>query len=184
MELRQLRHFLTVIDCGSVGRAARQLRISQPALTKYIRSLERTLGAPLFTRSSDGMSLNEFGRTLELRARSITIEVDRAEREIRELLGAERGRVMIGTSPSFALTVLVPHVLPSFRASHPHVHVVVVEGFLDTAASMIASGEMDFACGTLPLDISGGNLVNEIFCPMSGFWSLRAAIIRWHRGRA
>jgi DNA-binding transcriptional LysR family regulator len=97
MDLRQLRHFLTVVDCGSAGRAARRLGISQPALTKSIRSLERMLGAPLFTRSNEGMALNQFGRSLERRARSITIEVDRAEREIRELLGAERGRVVIGT---------------------------------------------------------------------------------------
>ena len=165
MILRQLHQFLAVIDCGSVGRAARQLGLSQPALTKYIRSLERTLGAPLFTRSYEGMALNQFGRSLEPRARSITIEVERAEREIREILGAERGRIVVGTSPSFASAVLVPHVLPAFRASHPHVQLVLIEGFLEAAAARVASGEMDFAIGTLPFDFVHDDLASEVLLP-------------------
>ena len=165
MELRQLRHFLAVIDCGSVGRAARRLGISQPALTKQIRALERALGGPLFDRSSEGMALNQLGGALERRARSITIEVERAEREIREILGAQRGRVVVGTSPSFASTVLVPHVLPAFRASHPDVQLVLVEGFLEASAARVASGEMDFAIGTLPFDFAHDELASEVLLP-------------------
>lgn len=165
MELRQLRYFLAVVDGGSVGRAARRLGVSQPALTRYIRSLEHSLGAPLFSRSNEGMTLNHFGRALERRARSVTIEVDRAEHEIRELLGAERGRIVIGTSPSFASTVLVPHVLPAFRATHPSVEVIVIEGFIETALVSILAGEMDFACGTVPRNLAREQFACEVLLP-------------------
>ncbi|HXP29933.1 MAG TPA: LysR family transcriptional regulator, partial [Stellaceae bacterium] len=57
MELRQLRHFLAVIDHGSLGDGARALSLSQPALSRSIQGLERSAKGPLFERSKRGMAL-------------------------------------------------------------------------------------------------------------------------------
>jgi DNA-binding transcriptional LysR family regulator len=165
MEFRHLQQFLAVVDCGSIGKAARRLGISQPTLTRTIRSLERGLGTSLFTRSSDGSALNQFGRALERRARAIVIAADRVEREIGELVGTEQGRVVIATAPSFASVVLLPHVLPAFRASHPRIQVIVIEGIIDSALPRIEAGEIDFACGSVPTNFVPDRLVCEIVVP-------------------
>jgi molybdenum-dependent DNA-binding transcriptional regulator ModE len=64
VDTRLLRYFLAVAEEGSLTRAAERLFVSQPALTKQIRQLERLLGLPLFTRSRAGMALTEPGRAL------------------------------------------------------------------------------------------------------------------------
>jgi LysR family transcriptional regulator, pca operon transcriptional activator len=58
--------------------------------------------------------------------------------------------------------VLIPHVLPAFRVSHPRVQVVVIEGYLDAAVPRVAVGEMDFACGTVPFGFARDDLVSEV----------------------
>ena len=102
IELRHFRAFLAVVENGSLGEAAKRLKISQPTLTHIIQGLERGLGGVLFNRSSQGMKPNALGRALEARARVIAGEVSRAHREIGELLDVERGQIVIGGGPVFA----------------------------------------------------------------------------------
>ena len=78
MSLSQLRYFVTVAEEGNIGRAARRLGVSQPPLSRQIRSLEDEIGRPLFSRTSRGVSLLPPGRAFLTRARSILDEVDRA----------------------------------------------------------------------------------------------------------
>ena len=162
MELRELRYFLAVIDAGSIGKAARHLGLTQPALTRSIRTLEADLGVAVFDRSTNGATLNQYGRAFEHRARAMIVQSERARDELRELAGASRGRIVVGTSPSFAGTVLLPQVLPAFRAARPSLEIVIVEGFLSDSLTMLASGEMDFACNPMSDGIAPGALVSEI----------------------
>ncbi|HLI20509.1 MAG TPA: LysR family transcriptional regulator, partial [Stellaceae bacterium] len=82
MELGQLKHFLAVIDAGSVGDAARDLGMSQGAMSNSIRALEKSLNTSLFERSPRGMRLTPTGKALEVRARIIAAEADVAADEI------------------------------------------------------------------------------------------------------
>ena len=75
MELTKLRHFLAVLETGSLGDAARRLNISQPALSKSIQSLEQSIGGPLFMRSPRGMTPTAMASAIELRSRIIAAEV-------------------------------------------------------------------------------------------------------------
>lgn len=84
MSLAQLRYFVTVAETGNVGRAARTLRVAQPAISRQIRNLEEELDAVLFFRSSRGMELSPAGRELLGRARSILSDVLAAESAVRE----------------------------------------------------------------------------------------------------
>lgn len=78
MSLDQLRYFVTVAEEEHIGRAARRLNLSQPPLTRQIRSLEEELGAPLFERTSRGMRLLPTGVTFLRYARRVLAEIDAA----------------------------------------------------------------------------------------------------------
>lgn len=167
MELRQLRHFLAVIDGGSLGDAARRLHISQPSLTKSIQSLEKAIGGALFERSIQGMKPTALGRGLETRARVIAGEVGRAKREIGELLSAQRGKVVVGSGPSFAYGVL-PRALARFHASHPGIQVTVVEGFTRDLLPLVKTGEIDYAFFSPPDGLAEDELTSEVLLPGQG----------------
>ena len=164
MELRQLRHFLAVIDCGSLGDAARGMKMSQPALTKSIQALERSLGAPLFTRSNQGMAPTPFGRSLENRARLIGAEVDRAQIEFDEMLGSRRGSVKIGASPG-AVRAILPKALVRFLRAHPMVEVTVAEAVPDVVARRVKMGELDYALTNLSQKSIDESLTGEMLLP-------------------
>ena len=64
MELKQLEFFLTCANCGSLGKTAEKLYTSQPNVSKVIRALEDELGGALFDRTSKGMKLTEYGKSI------------------------------------------------------------------------------------------------------------------------
>jgi DNA-binding transcriptional LysR family regulator len=170
VELRQLQHFLGVVDAGSVADAARKLRMSQPALSLSIRSLERSLGAHLFTRSSSGMTLTATGRALEAHARTIINETARAEHEIHALLGSERGTVAVAASPSFAAYVM-PQAVSRFRETFPGIAVDVTEGYFDRLVPGVLTGDYECAfSGTARHYTIPSTLDREVL--MSPHWAL------------
>ena len=143
MELGQLKHFLAVIEAGSVGDAARHLGMSQGAMSNSIRALEKSLNTSLFERSSRGMRLTVTGKTLEARARIIAAEVGFATEEI-DLLGqGVQGRiaVAIGAATSH---VLLSQAIERFYRTHPRVQLSVAAGSFSAFASRLEAGEFDF----------------------------------------
>ena len=107
MELRHLRYFVAVAEEKSFSRAASRLHISQPPLSNQIRDLEAEIGAPLFHRSPQGVTLTESGRSLFKNARLLLASSDRAIREARELgLPAQPNVLRIGTSPTITTSSL------------------------------------------------------------------------------
>ena len=87
MELRTLRSFLAVAREGNVTRAARQLHITQPALSRQLSELEREMGCELLLREPRGVTLTEQGMLLRKRAEEIVSLADRTERELRAPAG-------------------------------------------------------------------------------------------------
>jgi LysR family transcriptional regulator, benzoate and cis,cis-muconate-responsive activator of ben and cat genes len=125
VELRQLQYFLAVAERLSITEAARDLQMAQPALSQAITKMERQLGTVLFDRSRRRLRLTTAGATLVPEARQL---VGRA-RVLESTLGRDGGQrayLRIGCIAS-AVSGLLPHVLPRFVPTHPHVVALVQE---------------------------------------------------------
>ncbi|MEU7868885.1 LysR substrate-binding domain-containing protein [Dactylosporangium sp. NPDC049140] len=140
VQLQQLRYFVTVAEVRHFTRAAEQLGVSQPTLSKQIHTLESALGAPLFDRSRGGVALTTAGETLLPRARRVVAEADGARDAVQEVVGLRRGRVRVGATPSLC-TSLVPLVLREFHERYPDIELHVDEGgSQDLVAALVAHG--------------------------------------------
>lgn len=143
---RQLTAFLAVASCGSLGRAADQLHLTQPALSRTIRRLEVRLGAPLFERHPTGMVLTAFGEALRPRAQLLQREAAQAVEEIEALRGLARGTIRVGAVASVA-SVVLPMAVDRVLARWPNLRVSIIEGVWDRLADALLGREIDLALG-------------------------------------
>jgi DNA-binding transcriptional LysR family regulator len=120
MNLNQLAIFHAVAREGNLTRAAAVLCISQPAVSKQLLSLEKSLGTALFHRLSKGVQLTESGELLlEYSTRLFDLEAE-AERALSELRELQRGRLIIGASTTIGI-YLLPEILGEFQKLHPKI---------------------------------------------------------------
>ncbi len=151
MDFDALQAFLAVADSGSFSQAAKQIFITQPAISKRISILEQELGTKLFDRIGRQIRLTPAGSALLPQARSILEEVKEAKRKIATLSGEVSGPLRLGTSYHVGLHRLPP-ALRQFYELHPKVQLDL--RFMDSEAACLAveQGELDLAVVTLPGD--------------------------------
>ncbi|MGW7415336.1 LysR family transcriptional regulator [Streptomyces sp. NPDC054863] len=150
MQFQQLRYFVAVAESRHFTRAAEELHVAQPSLSQQIRSLERELGADLFTRARGNIALTDAGEALLPLARRILADTDTARLEVQELAQLRRGRVRLGATPSLC-TGLLPDVLRTFHDAHPGIQLLVEEGGSHDLVRELARGALDLALVVLPL---------------------------------
>ena len=148
MHTRQLFHFLTITETGSISEAARQLGITQPAISRSIKQLEETLRVKLFERRANGVVLTQEGRVLARRVKLMNIEYQHALAEIVDLNQGLGGRLRIAAGPVWILDLLPP-VIREFNEQFPNVRVSVISGGYAGQLEQLLSGELDAVCGTL-----------------------------------
>ena len=144
MNLDQLRSFVTVAQLGHFTRAAEQLHLAQPSLSRQIASLENDLGAELFHRARGGSTLTSAGESLLPLARRMLSDAESVRRELAELAGLERGRVRLGATPTLCIS-LVAEVLIAFHAEYPDIELHVSENGSLRLLDELAAGELDLA---------------------------------------
>src|SRR5215469_9982332 len=110
MHSRLLRHFLGVVEKRNITAAAEALHISQPALTRSIRQLEKTIGVDLFERLPTGVVLTRHGEVLAQRAKLMDLEYKHALAEIKALEQGLSGTLQIGAGPVW-ITDILPTVV-------------------------------------------------------------------------
>src|SRR5512141_2544688 len=102
MDLKQLEYFVNVVDLGGFSRAARLLRVAQPAISRQVRSLEVELRQTLLMRNGRGATPTEAGKRLLAHARGILAQAERARADVDESKGASVGHVVVGLPPTVA----------------------------------------------------------------------------------
>jgi DNA-binding transcriptional LysR family regulator len=148
MHSRLLRHFLGVVEKRNITAAAEALNISQPALTRSIRQLEKTIGVPLFERLPTGVVLTKQGEVLARRVKLMELEYRHALSEISALEQGMTGVLRVGGGPLW-VSMILPDVITAFHQQFPKVKVRLTEGAIDSIVPALMAGEIDLACVTL-----------------------------------
>ena len=150
MEFDQLRYFLQVADRGNFTRAAEDLMISQPALSRSIQKLEEELGQPVFERQTRSVSLTEAGTLLQARTQQVLSILEDTKAEITD--DGQSGRIRVGAIPTIA-PYFLPEVLMRFSTAFPKANLVVQENTTDVLLKSCMQGELDLAVIALPIPV-------------------------------
>ena len=122
--LSQYKIFYEVAKAGNISKAAKELYISQPAISKAISKLEDSLGLYLFTRSSRGVQLTSEGEILFEHTREAFDALDRGEQELKRIQEFDIGHLRIGVSNTLCKYILLPY-LKTFIDQYPHMKVTI-----------------------------------------------------------
>ncbi|MFI9815742.1 LysR family transcriptional regulator [Saccharothrix variisporea] len=144
MTLQQLVYFLAVARTRHFTRAAEEVRVAQPSLSKQIHALEKELGAELFSRARGNITLTPAGEALLPVASRILSDVDTARLEVAELVGLRRGRVRVGATPSLCGSIFAD-VIKRYHDAYPGIHVSVTEGGSRDLVQALEAGSLDLA---------------------------------------
>jgi DNA-binding transcriptional LysR family regulator len=159
-ELWQLRYFIALAERLHFGRAAAALHISQPPLSRAIRSLEERLGVVLFNRSRRHVELTAEGARLLEESKRVLEQLERAVLEVRAMAGGERGRLRIGFVSLADYGGVLPGLLKAYKAAHPGVGLALREMLSPDQAAALAASELDF--GLLLPPVSGAALLEHV----------------------
>lgn len=151
MDWRQLDYFRVAGRLAHMTRAARELGMSQPALSRAIGRLERELGVPLFLHVGRSVRLTRYGEAFLERVERALNELDEAKRELADMAGAESGTVALGFLRTLA-DEYVPQLVRSFRSEHPAVRFTFSQDNGTVLERELEAGEIDLCFMPMPLD--------------------------------
>jgi DNA-binding transcriptional LysR family regulator len=146
--LGQLRSFATVARLGSVKAAAKELGVSEPAVSEAVKALRRDLGDELFLRRNGGIALTLGGERLAGAAAEILGIADQARRAVREARG-EAALLRVATTATVSEHVVAP-LIDAFRRRTPHVEVSVEVEPGGSFADLVGNRRIDVALGSRP----------------------------------
>jgi len=162
VDLESLKSFYHVARERSFSRAARNLHISQPAMSVRIKALEQELGERLFDRARKGVALTEAGAVLYDSAEKIFADVEEARARLRELKESGAGQVRLGCSDTVSL-YLLPPVLQKFRRRFPLAEITIRNAHSSEILDMLVRGELDFGIVMRPPGMDHRLEARELF---------------------
>lgn len=145
MELRQLRYIIAVAEQGHITRAAEQLGMQQPPLSRQIKAIEQEIGVRLFRRKPRGVELTDAGHAFVGGARSMLATLASTLETTRRTARGEQGRISIGCTNGAALNSLVARIIREFRETLPLVSVTLVEGYSNDLIERMRNNQIDVA---------------------------------------
>ncbi|VCU71160.1 HTH-type transcriptional regulator GbpR [Pigmentiphaga humi] len=149
LKLHQLQVFERVLERRSLSRAANELNLTQPSVTKAIYELEKFVGAPLFERSNRGVVPTELAHLLGRRVKTLMAELRYMTDELNAALTGESGHVIVGTLIA-ASAKLLPEAISLLMRDHPGIRVTISEGPSSQLFPALATGDLDIVVGRLP----------------------------------
>ena len=164
LKLSQMMVFARVLDSGSFVRAANELGLTQPAISKAIAEMESIFDEPLFTRSNRGVLPTDFGAMLGKRVQSLIAELRFMTDEVQAFHKGDTGHLIVGTLIS-ASAVLLPKAITELQREAPGVMVTLREGTASQLFPSLMTGEVDIVAGRLPERDSSLFLISKIAQP-------------------
>jgi len=154
MDIRTLRYFLATVRHGSVGAAAAEHFVTQPAISLQLRKLETELGQKLFARRGRGLVPTEAGRALVARAEDVLRAVEALENELHGIKQLERGILRVGNTDAASVYVL-PDIYRDFHTRYPGVRVEITVADTGRLLEALAARRIELATATLPVAAAG-----------------------------
>ncbi len=151
MEFLQLNYFQTVAKLEHMTQAAKQLHVSQPALSKIISRLEKELGVQLFDRKKHSIRLNENGRAFLKRVERILHEAKQGTKEVQDLNGLKERSVSV----SMALPHILPFFFSDYLKKYPDGHIKHFTASANEMAHQLEQGFVDLCISTSPIEGEG-----------------------------
>lgn len=144
MNEKHMQYVLTVLKEGSFTNAAKKLYVSQPSLSQIIKTAECNLGAPIFDRSTDPITLTPAGQLYVEAARQVTTISTNLRKQVEELSKEEFGTIRLGISVQRGMELL-PELYPRFKKRFPHVGLELHEQGSATMEKSVLEGEVGIA---------------------------------------
>ena len=144
MNEKHMQYVLTVLKEGSFTNAAKKLYVSQPSLSQIIKTAESNLGAPIFNRSTDPITLTPAGQLYVEAARQVTTISTNLRKQVEELSKEEFGTIRLGISVQRGMELL-PELYPRFKKRFPHVGLELHEQGSATMEKSVLEGEVGIA---------------------------------------
>lgn len=144
MNEKHMQYVLTVLKEGSFTNAAKKLYVSQPSLSQIIKTAESNLGAPIFNRSTDPITLTPAGQLYVEAARQVTTISTNLVKQVEELSNEEFGKIRLGISVQRGMELL-PELYPRFKKRFPHVEIELHEQGSATMEKSVLEGEVGIA---------------------------------------
>ncbi len=144
MELRHLRYFVAVAEAENVSRAALNLHVSQPALSRQIRDLEEELSLSLLERTAKSVQLTETGRVFLVESRAVLQRAAEAVSAAKAVAVSEHGELHIGYAPTLTARMLPP-ALRAFQAAKPSVRVLLHDLSTEEMLAGLREGKLQLA---------------------------------------
>jgi DNA-binding transcriptional LysR family regulator len=183
VKLRDLHILLALAESGSMGRAAKQLAISQPVVSKTIADMERALGVRLFDRTSQGVEPTTYGRALLDCGTAVFDELRRGMQEVEFLSDPTVGELRVGGAGPF-IDGLIPGVISRLAHRYPRIEFHVTESDPPTLCTMLRERRIDLAIlrtssSIYSEDLDSDSLFEEPLFVVAGLnspWSRRRKI--------
>ena len=162
LKLRDLHILLTVVQRGSMAKAAAALAISQPAVSKAIADMEHTVGLRLLDRRRNGIEPTAYGSALVRRGLAIFDELKHGVEELAFLADPTAGELRIGSTESIAAGLL-PAVIERFSREHPRVHLDIAQAVMSTLHYReLRERSIDLLLGRIPTPFAEDDLETDI----------------------
>ncbi|QTH45586.1 LysR family transcriptional regulator [Cohnella sp. LGH] len=150
MQLQLLEYFQCIAKLGNFTKAAQELHIAQPALSKQMARLEAEIGAELFIRTGRGIKLTEAGNRLLFHCERILADWKIAARSIQDLGLSGRGFVRLAMYPTFVWYML-PHFLPEFVRDNDSIDLEIEQGLNEPILDWVLGHHMEAGIVTAPV---------------------------------
>lgn len=144
VEFLELQYFMAIAKHRNLTKAAQELYVSQPTLTKFLQKLEKKMGGKVFRKNGHRYELTFLGNRYLEYARKVTALNQDWEKELSDMRSSYEGELNIAL-PSMRSACLIPQLLPTFHKKHPGVHINFYEYEHGIQDELLADGKLDFA---------------------------------------